>query len=77
MGEAHGAIATPIVPLVVGSNERALSLASHLRARGILAAPIRYPTVPPGAARVRLSLRADLTDEDMDELFRGLLNWSG
>ena len=77
VGEAHGAIATPIVPLVVGSNERALSLASHLRARGILAAPIRYPTVPPGAARVRLSLRADLTDEDMDELFRGLLNWSG
>ncbi len=56
--------ATPILPLIVGSAENALALANHLQQHGILALAIRPPTVPPGSARVRLSLRADLTDDD-------------
>lgn len=56
---------TPIFPLMTGSNETALGLADRLRERGILAIAIRPPTVAPGTARVRLSLRADLSDDDL------------
>lgn len=59
---------TPILPLIVGSAERAIALATHLRSRGLLAVAIRPPTVPPGSARVRLSLRADLDDAHIDQL---------
>jgi 8-amino-7-oxononanoate synthase len=63
---------TPIVPLITGSVERALSLSAHLQTRGFYAPAIRPPTVAPGAARVRLSLRADLEDGMIDRLVKAL-----
>jgi len=63
---------TPIIPVTVGDPDRALALSRHLRHRGILAPAIRYPTVAPGSDRVRLSLRADLTDHDLDHLIDAL-----
>ena len=59
-------VATPIVPLIVGSAEGALALANRMRERGILGIAIRPPTVAPGASRVRLTLRADLEDAEFD-----------
>lgn len=59
---------TPIVPLVCGSNASALALAGRLREAGFLAPAIRPPTVAPGTARVRLSLRCDLQDTEIDRL---------
>lgn len=67
---------TPIFPLIVGSAQAALQLAQHLQNEGILAVAIRPPTVPPGTARVRLSLRADLEDADLDCLIRALEHWT-
>lgn len=61
-------IATPIVPLVTGDIASAMALQERLRAAGLLAVAIRPPTVAPGAARVRLSLRADLTDAELDTM---------
>jgi 8-amino-7-oxononanoate synthase len=61
-----------IVPLVVGSTERALALAAHLEADGLLAPAIRPPTVPVGRGRVRISLCADHTREDVDRLLASL-----
>ena len=61
----RGDPATPIIPLQVGSVAAALALQQLLRERGLLTIAIRPPTVPPGTARVRLSLRADLSDEDL------------
>src|SRR5690606_7661387 len=46
----------PIVPVVLGTAERALRVADALRAVGILAQPIRPPTVPEGTARLRLTV---------------------
>lgn len=53
----------PIVPVVLGSNERALGAMAELRRRGILAQAIRPPTVAVGAARLRLTVHADWPDD--------------
>lgn len=58
----------PIVPIVVGSSARALELGHALRAQGILAQPIRPPSVPEGRARVRITLNAALSPADVARL---------
>jgi len=50
--------ATPILPLVLGSNEAALSASATLASQGFLVPAIRFPTVPRGTARLRVSLSA-------------------
>lgn len=63
---------TPIIPLIVGEAAEALALAEQLKDAGFLAPAIRPPTVPPGSARVRISLRADLEDEQVARLMKVL-----
>ncbi len=63
----QGEHVVPIVPLVVGQAKDAVALAEHCYAHGILAAPIRPPTVAPGSSRVRLSLRADMDEQHVDQ----------
>jgi 8-amino-7-oxononanoate synthase len=70
-----GQAITPIIPVTVGSAQNALHLAAHLADHGIHAPAIRPPTVAPGASRVRLSLRSDLLDADLDQLFTALKSW--
>ncbi len=52
----------PIVPVLVGSNDRALAVAATLQRVGILVQAIRYPTVPEGTARLRLTVSAGWPD---------------
>lgn len=49
---------TPILPVIRGSNESALAAAAALAAAGCLVPAIRFPTVPRGTARLRVSLSA-------------------
>ena len=63
---------TPIQPLVVGSNEDALALSEALRARGIWVPAIRPPTVPQGTARLRISLSAAHSEQDVAQLVGAL-----
>jgi 8-amino-7-oxononanoate synthase len=58
----------PIFPVLVGTPDRAVRVARELRKRGFLAQPIRPPTVPQGAARVRITLHADLSDNAVTQL---------
>ncbi|MFQ5928411.1 MAG: aminotransferase class I/II-fold pyridoxal phosphate-dependent enzyme [Acidobacteriota bacterium] len=58
----------PIVPVIVGENERALELAERLQRRGFDIRAIRPPTVPPGTARLRISVHADHQEEEIDDL---------
>jgi 8-amino-7-oxononanoate synthase len=57
-----------IFPLVVGDNRTALDLASALQHEGFVVPAIRYPTVPKGSARLRISLIASHTEEQIRAL---------
>ena len=59
---------TPIQPLIVGDNDKALQLSESLRERGILVPAIRPPTVPQGASRLRISLSSAHDMEDVARL---------
>lgn len=64
--------ASPIFPIVLGSPERAVSVAAGLRARGVLIKAIRPPTVPEGTSRLRVALSAAHTDAHVDEALSAL-----
>ena len=59
---------TPIQPVVIGSNQETLAVSEVLRERGIWVPAIRPPTVPKGEARLRISLSAAHTIEDVAQL---------
>lgn len=63
---------TAIQPLIVGDNKEALALSEHLQACGILVPAIRPPTVPVGTARLRISLSAAHTLNDVKQLVAAL-----
>jgi 8-amino-7-oxononanoate synthase len=72
LGIDHAASASQIVPAVIGGEAEALALAAALEERGLLAAAIRPPTVPPGTSRLRLALRAAHTADDIDTLIEAI-----
>ena len=57
---------TPIFPIIVGDNERALSLAYELELRGIIITAIRPPTVSVGESRLRMTVTAAHSQEQLD-----------
>ncbi|EEP90735.1 8-amino-7-oxononanoate synthase [Yersinia kristensenii] len=67
-----GASETAIQPLLVGDNQRTVALAEQLRTAGLWATAIRPPTVPPGGARLRITLSAAHQREDIDRLLEVL-----
>ena len=64
---------TAVQPLIIGSNDATLAVASALDAHGLWVPAIRPPTVPVGTSRLRISLSAGHSDDDLDRLERGLL----
>ncbi|MBM3386742.1 MAG: 8-amino-7-oxononanoate synthase [Betaproteobacteria bacterium] len=59
---------TPVQPLIVGPNEATMVLSSQLEAAGLRVPGIRPPTVPQGQARLRMTLCATHTANDIDRL---------
>ena len=57
-----------IVPIIVGSEEQALSLSEELVEHGFLVPAVRFPTVPRGSARLRVTLSAAHQLEDVVHL---------
>jgi 8-amino-7-oxononanoate synthase len=59
---------TAIQPLIIGDNETTLELAARFDAEGLWVPAIRPPTVPTGTSRLRLSLSAAHTHDDLARL---------
>jgi 8-amino-7-oxononanoate synthase len=63
-----GTSTTHIVPVMLGTNQMALHVASELQRCGFAVKAIRPPTVPQGTSRIRISLTAKITIEEVHNL---------
>jgi 8-amino-7-oxononanoate synthase len=63
---------TPIQPIRVGDNNRAVAASAALQERGFLVGAIRPPSVPQGEARLRVTLSALHGEKDVDALVGAL-----
>ncbi|WP_090352339.1 8-amino-7-oxononanoate synthase [Pseudomonas oryzae] len=63
---------TPIQPLLIGDSARAVEFSRLLRERGLMVGAIRPPTVPAGTARLRVTLSAAHTFEQLERLLAAL-----
>jgi 8-amino-7-oxononanoate synthase len=66
-GIAASAGTSQIVAVVIGENEQAVAVAAALQASGFDIRAIRPPTVPPGTARLRISVNVGLSVDTIDE----------
>lgn len=79
VGELRAKLATPdsrtmsaIIPILVGDETEAMNLASKLREHGLFVPAVRYPTVARGTARLRVTLSAAHTSDDISQLVTAL-----
>jgi 8-amino-7-oxononanoate synthase len=61
-----------IVPLVIGESDATMRIGAELRERGILVGAVRPPTVPLGTSRLRITISAAHTDDDIERLLESL-----
>lgn len=59
---------TNVVPYITGENQAAVKTAEYLQQQGFYALPIRPPTVPKGTARIRFSLTAAISEQEIEQL---------
>ena len=59
---------TPIIPLMIGDEQKAIKFADTLFENGVLAPCVRWPVVPKNKARIRFVLMANHTIEQIDKL---------
>ena len=63
---------TPIQPLIIGSIDKTLNLSQRLQQNGIFVTAIRPPTVPQNSSRLRITLSASHTKDQVDYLLEVL-----
>jgi 8-amino-7-oxononanoate synthase len=68
---------SPIVPIILGDEQRALDASAALLDAGLLVPAIRPPTVAPGTSRLRVTLSAAHTDAEVDQLVTALAHLTG
>ena len=64
---------SPIIPIVLGSEQAALEASASLLDQGLWVPAIRPPTVPVGTSRLRVTLSAVHTDEEVTRLLDALI----
>lgn len=72
IGVADTGSDTAIQPIMLGEVTRALALSERLKQQGILVSAIRPPTVPEGSARLRVTLCAEHSHAQIDQLIESL-----
>jgi 7-keto-8-aminopelargonate synthetase-like enzyme len=68
IGNRQSAIPSAIIPILIGDETKAVAASAALRERGIFVPAIRYPTVARGQARLRVTLTATHTTEEINLL---------
>ncbi len=63
-----------ILPIIIGSEEKALKASKLLLKKGFLLPAIRYPTVAKGRARLRCTITAEHSENDLQSLLASLKN---
>lgn len=63
---------TAIQPILVGDDEQAITIGKQLEEKGLLVGVIRPPTVPEGSARLRITLSANHSEQQVKQLLDGL-----
>ena len=63
---------TPIFPIIIGSNEDTLEASLQYKKEGIILSGIRPPTVPVNTGRLRLTVTASHTEEELDKVIQVL-----
>jgi 8-amino-7-oxononanoate synthase len=63
---------SPIVPVIFGAEADAITASGHLREHGVFCPAIRPPTVPRNTSRLRITLSASHTEEDITRLLQAL-----
>ena len=58
----------PIVPIILGDEERALAASQRLAEAGLLVPAVRPPTVARGSSRLRVTLSCDHHDDEVSKL---------
>jgi 8-amino-7-oxononanoate synthase len=71
-----GPVRSAIIPLIIGEEEKALAASQWLRERGFLIPAIRYPTVSRGSARLRVTLSAGHSQDQVSALCSALARLS-
>lgn len=78
--EILGSDTTPIIPVIIGDEKLSLQISDEFLKEGIMAPAFRFPAVPKGRARIRLSVTASHTKEQIEHLVRALhtvmTNWN-
>jgi 8-amino-7-oxononanoate synthase len=59
---------SPIVPIIIGNEEKTVATSNKLENNGFLVTAIRPPTVPKGTARLRVALSALHKKQDIEQL---------
>ncbi len=77
VGADFGSDRSPIVPVVIGDNRRALQIAMELQRAGFDIRAIRPPTVPEGTARLRISLNTSVSEHTLGILTEHLCRLCG
>lgn len=68
LGFDTGVSETPVVPVVVGDEEKVLKMWRMLFDAGVFASPVMFPGVPPGMALLRTSCMATHTKDHLDKV---------
>lgn len=63
---------TPIQPIMIGESDKAMQISKALEDDGIFISAIRPPTVPQGSARLRVTLSASHTEQQVERLLQSL-----
>jgi len=73
-GVPVGAGTSQIVPIFIGDNDAAVAVAEAMQADGFDVRAVRPPSVPPGTARLRISINVNLTGEMIDRFVPALVS---